>query len=90
MAIDPHVYPAGALVFIQAQRPIFNQAGERVDWQPFSRFVFAQDSGAAISGPGRADLFWGSGEEAELTAGHMGQAGEMYFLVKKPKEALEQ
>ena len=88
MAIDPRVYPAGALAFIQAQRPIFNQAQERVGWQAFSRFVLAQDSGAAITGPGRADLFWGNGEEAELTAGHMGRSGEIYFLVKKPEEVL--
>jgi membrane-bound lytic murein transglycosylase A len=88
IAIDPRVYPAGALAFIQAQRPIFNAAQERVGWQPFSRFVLAQDSGAAITGPGRADLFCGNGEEAELVAGHMGGAGEIYFLVKKPEEVL--
>lgn len=90
MAIDPRVYPTGALAFIRAQRPVFNEAQERVSWRPFSRFVLAQDSGVAITGPGRADLFWGSGEEAELAAGHMGRAGEMYFLVKKSKEVLQQ
>ncbi|MBI3300942.1 MAG: transglycosylase, partial [Deltaproteobacteria bacterium] len=41
-----------------------------------------QDSGAAITGWGRADLFWGSGAETE--AGYMAEEGELYLLVKKP------
>jgi membrane-bound lytic murein transglycosylase A len=43
-----------------------------------------QDTGGAIRGPGRADLFWGSGSYAELAAGHMRHEGELYILIKKP------
>jgi membrane-bound lytic murein transglycosylase A len=43
-----------------------------------------QDSGAAIRGWGRADLFWGSSAEAEAEAGYMAQDGELYLLVKEP------
>jgi membrane-bound lytic murein transglycosylase A len=50
-------------------------------WKDFFRFVLLQDAGAAIKGPARADLFWGSAAEAE--AGLMAQRGELYLLVKK-------
>jgi len=42
-----------------------------------------QDTGGAIRGAGRADIFWGSDEYAELAAGHMKHEGELYVLVKK-------
>jgi membrane-bound lytic murein transglycosylase A len=79
LATDPQLYPLGALGFIHSRKPIVSQH-EQVTWQEFSRFVLLQDSGAAISGWGRADLFWGSGAEA----GYMAQEGELYLLVKKP------
>jgi membrane-bound lytic murein transglycosylase A len=50
---------------------------------PFSRFVLNQDTGEAIKGPGRVDLFCGSGDEAEMLAGSLKENGELYFLVKK-------
>jgi membrane-bound lytic murein transglycosylase A len=81
LATDPKIYPPGALGFIHSRRPVVGQH-EQVAWQEFSRFVLLQDSGAAISGWGRADLFWGSG--AEIEAGYMAQEGELYLLVKKP------
>jgi peptidoglycan lytic transglycosylase A len=52
-----------------------------VTWKEFFRFVVLQDTGSAIRGPARADLFWGSAAETE--AGAMAQRGEMYLLVKK-------
>ncbi len=81
LATDPKIYPPGALGFIHGRRPVIGQH-EEVTWQEFSRFVLFQDTGAAISGWGRADLFWGSGSESE--AGYMAQEGELYLLVKKP------
>ena len=81
LATDPKIYPPGALGFIHSRKPVVGQH-EQVTWQEFSRFVLLQDSGAAISGWGRADLFWGSGAETE--AGYMAQGGELYLLVKKP------
>jgi membrane-bound lytic murein transglycosylase A len=46
--------------------------------------VLNQDTGGAIQGAGRVDLFWGNGLYAEIAAGHMKHEGELYFLVKKP------
>ena len=81
LAADPSVYPLGGLAFIHAKRPIWN-ARNQVTWKEFFRFVVLQDTGTAIRGPARADLFWGSA--AEIEAGAMAQRGEMYLLVKKP------
>jgi membrane-bound lytic murein transglycosylase A len=49
-----------------------------------SRFVLNQDTGGAIRGPGRVDVFWGRGHDAELAASEMKQLGDLYFLVPKP------
>lgn len=81
IATDPQVYPPGALGFIRTKQPILTPH-KKITWKDFSRFVLLQDSGAAITGPSRADLFWGSG--AQLEAGYMAQNGELYLLLKKP------
>lgn len=60
-------------------------SGEIVQWVPMHRFVVNQDTGGAIKGPGRADIFWGNGPYAEQAAGHFKQAGDLYFLVLKPQ-----
>ena len=52
--------------------------------QAFRRLVFAQDTGGAISGAVRADLFWGRGERAEELAGRMKQPGRMFVLLPRP------
>ena len=83
IALDPKVYPRAALGFISCQKPLVNDQGEITGWTPFSRFVLNQDSGGAIKGPGRADIFWGSDPYAELTAGHLQHDGDLYFLMKK-------
>jgi len=43
-----------------------------------------QDTGGAIKGVSRCDLFCGNGKDAEFSAGHMKQRGRLYFLVLKP------
>ena len=80
IAIDPNWYPLGAIGFIRATKPRLKKNGQ-VSWQPFSRFVALQDRGAAITGPGRADIYWGSGPQPE--AGLMAQRGELYIFLKK-------
>ncbi|MGE5838334.1 MAG: murein transglycosylase A [Deltaproteobacteria bacterium] len=84
LALDSRLFPAGAIGWIRTQKPKVNDRGEIVAWEKFSRFVLNQDTGGAIKGPGRADLFWGSGPYAELAAGHMRHEGELYILMKKP------
>lgn len=83
IATDPYLFPKGALAFISTEKPIIDVSGKVIKWEKFSRFVMNQDAGGAIKGPGRADLFWGSGRYAQLAAGYMKQPGELYFLVKK-------
>jgi membrane-bound lytic murein transglycosylase A len=83
IATDSKLFPKGALVYISAERPIIDDSGTVTAWVPFSRFALNQDTGGAIKGPGRVDLFWGSGEAAEIPAGHMKTEGKLYFLVEK-------
>jgi membrane-bound lytic murein transglycosylase A len=83
VALDPKLFPKGALGFISSRKPLVNDQGEITGWIEFSRFVLHQDSGGAIKGAGRADIFWGSGPYAELAAGHLQHEGELYVLIKK-------
>ena len=83
IALDPKLFPKGALGFISSQKPLVNDQGEITGWIEFSRFVLHQDSGGAIKGAGRADIFWGSGPYAEVTAGHLQHEGDLYVLIKK-------
>ena len=84
IATDRRLFPKGALAFIRTEKPLVDGANQIQEWVGFGRFVLNQDTGGAIRGPGRADLFWGNGPYAEIAAGHMQQPGEMYFLVMKP------
>ena len=84
VALDSKIFPKGALGFISSQKPLVNEKGDITGWTQFSRFVLNQDSGGAIKGAGRADIFWGSGPYAELAAGHLKHDGELYILIKKP------
>jgi len=72
------------VAYISCRKPVVNERGEITEWKGFSRFVLNQDTGGAIKGTKRADLFWGSGPYAELAAGHMQHKGDLYILVKKP------
>ena len=85
LATDRRLFPAGALAFIRTQKPLVGAEHHITGWMDMQRFVLNQDTGGAITGPGRADLFWGNGPYAELAAGHMQHAGELYFLVLKPE-----
>ncbi len=78
IAVDPKAYPLGALSFIRAERP--GVSGAQL---PLARFVFPQDTGAAITGPARVDVFWGSGKAAERIAGPMRSSGELYLLLAR-------
>ena len=82
IATDSRLFPAGGLAFIRTERPLKLSDG-RVVWSPISRFVLNQDTGGAIRGPGRVDVFWGRGGDADLAASEMKQLGDLYFLVPK-------
>jgi len=83
IALDAKLFPKGALAFISCEKPIVDSDYKITGWKPFSRFVLNQDTGGAIKGAGRADLFWGSGRYAEIAAGHLKHEGELYLLIKK-------
>lgn len=74
IAVDPNFIPLGSPVWFDTSLP---DASER----PYRRLVFAQDTGGAIRGPVRADLFLGFGENAERIAGAMRQRGKLYVLL---------
>lgn len=84
IATDSKLFPKGGLAFIQAALPAaVGQAKEQ--WPGASLFVLNQDTGGAIKGPGRVDLFCGAGDWANYTAGHMVARGQLYFLALSPK-----
>jgi membrane-bound lytic murein transglycosylase A len=85
LALDARLFPKGALAFIVCRKPLLDDEGKIKEWQKFFRFVLVQDTGGAIKGAGRADLFWGSGPYAEVAAGHMQHEGKLYILIKKPE-----
>jgi membrane-bound lytic murein transglycosylase A len=85
IALDRRIFPPAALTYINTQKPLIDGAGNISGWLDFSRFALNQDTGGAITGPGRADLFWGNGHYAEIAAGHLKYTGELYFLVLKPE-----
>lgn len=82
IALDDDLFPKGALCLISAQKPVV-QEGKIQDWTDMDRFVVNQDTGGAIRGAGRADIFWGRGPYAETAAGHMKHEGDLYVLLKK-------
>ena len=86
LAVDRRVMPMATLAFIRTEKPLVapDDPGEIREWVAFSRFVLNQDTGGAIRGPGRADLFWGAGDYAELAAGHLQHPGELFVLVLDP------
>ena len=83
VALDQDCFPPGGLAFLTTRKPRVNAAGEIIGWEPLGRFVVNQDTGSAITGAGRLDLFWGAGPYAEAAAGNMKHPGMLYFLVKK-------
>jgi membrane-bound lytic murein transglycosylase A len=75
IAVDPKFVPLGAPVFLSTTEPNSTK--------PFKRLMMAQDTGGAIKGGVRADLFWGAGFEAGTKAGAMKQTGKMWVFLPK-------
>lgn len=72
IATDRTRIPPGALMFLDGIDPITRR--------PLQRAVLSQDTGGAIIGAVRADVFWGAGEEAEQRAGLMRESGRLWLL----------
>jgi membrane-bound lytic murein transglycosylase A len=83
IATDARLFPKGALVWMHTQIPIIDSAGRLTSWRPIARFVLNQDTGGAIRGLQRADLYFGTGEEPAGLAGYMNHPGKIFFLMLK-------
>ena len=84
LAVDFRLFPMGGLVYLEGEAPLY---GDVEGKRPLRRFMVAQDTGGAIRGHGRGDVFWGKGLLAEWNAGYMKHSGRMWLLVAR-KEAL--
>jgi membrane-bound lytic murein transglycosylase A len=80
LAIDRRYIPLGAPVWLDATAPWPEGEG------PLRRLLVAQDTGGAIRGPVRGDVFWGTGDRAEAIAGRMRSQGR--YVVLLPKAAI--
>ena len=84
IAVDSALFPLGSLAFLKFKKMVASSEKVEISQEEeASRFVFAHDTGGAIKGPGRADLFWGRGDEAKLFAGHLRHLANLYFLVPR-------
>lgn len=75
VAVDREFIPLGSMLFLKS----------KIDGEDISRVVMAQDVGGAIKGTLRADMFFGSGEEARVSAGHLISPLKLWILL--PKES---
>lgn len=82
IATDKLWLPAGAIGVVRASLPVRDGSGRLVVTQQ-TRLVFDQDAGSAIKGPGRVDIFMGTGSEAQERANHVSARGELYYLLLK-------
>jgi len=78
LAVDPRFTPYGTPVWIDTQRPVIGKPGQV---EAYRRLLIAQDSGAAIKGPARGDVFFGGGANASDWAGRMVGKGQAIVLV---------
>ena len=78
LAVDRTLHPLGIPMWLSTTAK-YPDGVERL----IQRMVIAQDTGGAIAGAVRGDVFWGSGDDAKFLAGHMKQSGTLYVLLPK-------
>ncbi|STX47264.1 Membrane-bound lytic murein transglycosylase [Legionella hackeliae] len=83
LAIDLKWIPMGTPLWLTTTRPDKHSD----DQKPFQRLMIAQDTGGAIRGLVRGDVFWGAGKRATYIAGHMKNGGHYWLLL--PQNAVE-
>ncbi|WP_186294006.1 murein transglycosylase A [Bradyrhizobium guangdongense] len=79
IAVDKALHVYGTPFFIEGQLPIESDRSKT----PFHRLMIAQDTGSAIVGPARADLYFGAGQEAGRVSGRLRHP--MHFVMLVPK-----
>ncbi|MGF1602302.1 MAG: murein transglycosylase A [Thermosynechococcaceae cyanobacterium] len=80
IATDKSIMPPGALALIRTELPYFNQANQ-LEFKDVSRYLMDHDTGSAIKGPGRVDVFMGTGDRAAARAGVIKSSGSIYYLL---------
>ncbi|MBI5201768.1 MAG: MltA domain-containing protein [Elusimicrobia bacterium] len=83
IAIDTKVIPLGAVAYMKLPMPQSTKEGELLGVFPTSRFAMCQDTGGAILGPGRVDIYMGHGPQAKMNAVNQWHEGKLYILLKK-------
>ena len=78
VAVDRSLWPYGLPVFVDAVLP-----GADGGLSPFQRLMIGQDTGSAILGPARLDLFMGSGDQAGVVAGNIRHRAGLYILLPR-------
>ncbi|WP_245614136.1 murein transglycosylase A [Legionella massiliensis] len=79
LAIDRKWIPLGSPLWLATKKPL--QQSEKV--KKFHRLVIAQDTGGAIRGLMRGDIYWGSGKRAAYLGEHMKNSGRFWLLLPK-------
>ncbi len=79
LAVDRSMHPMGSLFWLETTVPVPHQAGDT----PFRHLMVAQDTGTAIRGAQRGDVFWGPGRDAAEIAGRMKQPGRLIALLPR-------
>jgi membrane-bound lytic murein transglycosylase A len=80
LAVDARIHPLGIPIYVAATRPDVDP--NRPD-RAFDQLLVAQDTGGAIRGPARGDVYWGFGKDAESVAGRMKADGRLFVLLPK-------
>ena len=78
IAVDKSLHVYGTPFFIEGELPIESEQAKT----PFHRLMIAQDTGSAILGPARADLYFGAGPEAGRVSGRLRHS--MHFVMLVP------
>src|SRR6478752_1877998 len=79
LAVDKRIHIYGTPIWVEAELPIDSEKPET----RFRRLLFAQDTGSAIVGPARADIYFGHGEEISHIAGRIKQHGQFVMLAPR-------
>jgi membrane-bound lytic murein transglycosylase A len=82
VAVDESRVPMGSLLFVRAQKPSIDNTGAIIGWQPMTRVVLAQDTGAGIRGQ-RMDVYFGEDDLALAAAQAMTVQGDAWVLMPK-------
>ena len=81
IATDKRIFPAGGIALIDTQIPVLDDQNNLIGWKRHTCFAIDQDTGGAIIGPGRVDIYMGVGERAGFLAGYQKREGNLYYLM---------